>query len=277
MWQNRVSKCACKSNVPVWTNFPQASIKCSKWNAAVLVAMSNMSQFISEFCCCFLFVFVFCFLMLFPMKSRDRKMKPLHDFRQSAQIKKKMNWHWQNNLLVLGSGSLSSPMREHRNFAQFYCISVTNFSTVSECILLEIIWIKRTFSSHSYGCFCVCMQCSTSKNRQLIFYGRYLPFVRCRSRGPRHERKQSMCLSARWKSDTRCTQQYVVSLDRKLNADSCGVNAVVVYKHLWSLERILVGNSQKNLNFKPQNALKCLKYPPSNWSWIRTLWNEVWG
>ena len=53
----------------------------------------------------------------------------------------------------LGSGSLSSPMREHRNFAQFYCISVTNFSTVSECILLEIIWIKRTFSLHSYGCF----------------------------------------------------------------------------------------------------------------------------
>ena len=159
-------------------------------------------------------------------------------------------------------------MREHRNFAQFYCISVTNFSTVSECILLEIIWIKRTFSSHSYGCFYVCMQC-TSKNCQLIFYGRYLPFVRCRSRGPRHERKQSMCLSARWKSDTRCTQQYVVSLDRKLNADSSGVNAVVVYKHLWSLEHILVG--------KPQNALKCLKYPPSKWSWIRTLSNEVWS
>ena len=31
------------------------------------------------------------------------------------------------------------------------------------------------------------------------------------------------------------------------------------------------------LNFKPQNALKCLKYPPSNWSWICTLSNEVWG
>ena len=162
--------------------------------------------------------------------------------------------------LVVGSGSLSSPMREHRNFAQFYCISVTNFSTVSECILLEIIWIKGTFSSHSYGCFYVCMQC-TSKNRQLIFYGRYLPFVRCRSRGPRLERKQSMCLSTRWQSDMRSTQQYVVSLDWKLNADSSGVNAVVVYKHLWSLERILVGNSQKKL-FKPQNSLKCLKYPP---------------
>ena len=158
--------------------------------------------------------------------------------------------------LYIGSGSLSSPMREHRNFAQFYCISVSNFSTVSECILLEIIWIKGTFSSHSYGCFYVCMQC-TSKNRQLIFYGRYLPFVRCRSRGPRLERKQSMCLSARWQSDTRSTQQYVVSLDRKLNADSSGVNAVVVYKHLWSLERILVGNSQKKsiLNHKtPSNV-----------------------
>ena len=42
-----------------------------------------------------------------------------------------------------------------------------------------------------------------------------------------------------------CTQQYVVSLDWKLNADSSGVNAVV-YKHLWSLERILVRNSPKN-------------------------------
>ena len=165
---------------------------------------------------------------------------------------------WNQNLywFYVGSGSLSSPMREHRNFAQFYCISVTNFSTVSECILLDIIWIKGTFSSHSYGCFYVCMQC-TSKNRQFIFYGRYLPFVRCRSRGPRLERKQSMRLSARWQSDTRSTQQYMVSLDWKLNADSSGVNAVVVYKHLWSLERILVGNSQNNsiLNHKtPSNV-----------------------
>ena len=146
-------------------------------------------------------------------------------------------------VLTIGSGSLSSPMQERQNFAQFYCISVTNFSTVSECILLEIIWIKRTFSSHSYGCFYVCMQC-TAKNRQLIFYGRYLPVVWCRSRGPRHERKQSMCLSARQQSDTHCTQQYVVSLDQKLNVDSSGVNTVVVYKHLRSLERILVRNSQ---------------------------------
>ena len=159
-------------------------------------------------------------------------------------------------------------MQEHRNFALFYCISITGFSTISECIFLEFIWIKKMFSSHSYGCFYVCIACA-SKNRQLIFYGRYFPFVQSRSRGPRHERKQSMCLSARWQSHTCCTQQYVVSLDRKLNADSSGVNAVVFYKHLWLLE----------LNFNPQNALKCLKvkHLPSKWSWICTLLNEVWG
>ena len=32
------------------------------------------------------------------------------------------------------------------------------------------------------------------------------------------------------------TKPYVVSLDRKLNADSSGVNAVVFYKHHWSLD-----------------------------------------
>ena len=36
-------------------------------------------------------------------------------------------------------------------------------------------------------------------------------------------------------------------------------------------------NNNKKLNFKLQNALKHLKYPPSKWSWIRTLSNEVWG
>ena len=112
----------------------------------------------------------------------------------------------------------------------------------------------------------------TLKNRQLIYYGRYLPLVRW-SRSPRHEQKQSMCLSARWQSDMHCTQQYVVSLDRKLNADSSGVNAVVVYKHLWSLERILVGNSQTKINFKPQNTLKCLKYPyPFKWGMTDDRW-----
>ena len=152
-------------------------------------------------------------------------------------------------------------MREHRNFAQFYCISVTNFSTVSKCILLEFIWIKRTFSLHSYGCFYVCIEC-TSKNHQLIFYGRYLPFVRCQSRGLRHERKQSMCLSTQWQSHTRCTQQYVVSLDQKFKADSSGVNAIVFYKHLWSLECILVENSPQKNQFKTAKRPQMAKISP---------------
>jgi len=69
---------------------------------------------------------------------------------------------------TVGSGSLSSPMWEHRNFALFYGISITHFSTVFECILLEFIWIKRTFSSHSYDCFYVCIACA-SKNRWEVF------------------------------------------------------------------------------------------------------------
>ena len=98
----------------------------------------------------------------------------------------------------------------------------------------------------------LCLHCMCLEKSPTDF-----PFIQCWSRGPRLERKQSMCLSARWQGDTRSTQQYVVSLDRKLNADSSGVNSVVVYKHLWSLERIIVGNShlKKNLNHKtPSNV-----------------------
>ena len=35
--------------------------------------------------------------------------------------------------------------------------------------------------------------------------------------------------------------------------------------------------AKKQLNFKLQNTLRRLKHPPSKWSWIRTLSNEVWG
>ena len=30
VWQNHVSKCACESDLPVWMNFHQATLKCSK-------------------------------------------------------------------------------------------------------------------------------------------------------------------------------------------------------------------------------------------------------
>ena len=167
-------------------------------------------------------------------------------------------------------------MREHRNFAKFYCISVTNFSTVSEYILLEIIWIKGTFSSHSYGCFYVCMQC-TSKNRQLIFYGRYLPFVRCRSRGPRLE--------------TKTVDVFIRSVTKRyaFYTAICGITgSEIVCRFQWCKRRCRLQTSlvarthfsqklAKQINFKPQNSLKCLKYPPTKWSWIRTLLIEVWG
>ena len=45
--------------------------------------------------------------------------------------------------LYIGSGKPLIAYAGTSEFAQFYCISVTNFSTVSECILLEIIWIKK--------------------------------------------------------------------------------------------------------------------------------------
>ena len=165
----------------------------------------------------------------------------------------------------LGSGSLSSPMREHRNFAQFYCISVTNFSTVSECILLEFTWIKKMFSSHSYGCFYVCTAC-TSKNRQLIFYGRYLPFV-C---------PVPITRSETW---TKTVDVFIHSVTKPyvLYTAICGITGSETEcwfqwcKCRGLLQTFLVART----HFKPQNALKGLKYPPSKWSWIRTLLNEV--
>ena len=147
----------------------------------------------------------------------------------------------------VGSGSLSSPMREHRNFAQFYCISVTNFSTVSECILLEIIWIKKNVFFAFLWLF-LCLHAMYLEKSPVWFSTGGI----CRLSGADHAvrdlNENSRCvLSVRWQSDTRCTQQYVVSLDRKLNADSSGVNAVVVYKHLWSLERILNRKTPSNV------------------------------
>ena len=162
-------------------------------------------------------------------------------------------------IFQVGSGSLSLPMREHRNLAQF-TVFQSLISPHSECILLEIIWIKRTFSSHSYGCFYVCIAC-TSKNRQLIFYGRYLPFVRCRSRGPRHERKVDLFIRS-------VTKPYA------LYTAICGITgSEIECRFQWCKRRGLLQTSlvarthfsrklatTKN-NFKPQNALKRLKYP----------------
>ena len=181
---------------------------------------------------------------LFKCKFIQRKQKRIF----SSYVRGKDRYH------DVGSGSLSSPMQEHRNFAQFYCISVTNFSTVSECILLEIIWIKKNVF---FRILMVVFMFACNVPQKIASW--FSTGCICRLSGADHAFRDlnENSLSARWQSDTHCTQQYVVSLDQKLNADSSGVNAVV--------------------NFKPQNALKCLKYPPIKWSWIRTLSNEVWG
>ena len=57
---------------------------------------------------------------LFKCKFIQRKQNRIF----SSYVRGKDRYH------DVGSGSLSSPMREHRNFAQFYCISVTNFSSL---------------------------------------------------------------------------------------------------------------------------------------------------
>ena len=60
----------------------------------------------------------------------------------SVRVRAREHIHTHTHCVVLGSGSLSSPMREHQNFAQFYCISVTNFSTVSECnVFFAFLWL----------------------------------------------------------------------------------------------------------------------------------------
>ena len=161
-------------------------------------------------------------------------------------------------------------MREHQNFAQFYCISVTNFSSLWMYPLGNYMNKKNVFFTFLWLFLCLhamYLEKSPVDFLREVFAVCPVPITRSET-----WTKTVDVLSIRWQSDMRCTQQYVVSLDRKLNADSSGVNAVVVYKHLWSLERILVGNA-----LKPQNALKCLTYPPSKWSWILTLSNEVWG
>ena len=161
-------------------------------------------------------------------------------------------------------------MREHRNFAQFYCIWVTNFS---ECILLEFIWIwiKITYSSHSYSCFYVCIAC-TLKNRQLIFYGRYLLFV-CADHAVWYMNENSWCVIRS------VTKPYA------LYTAMCGITGLEIEcRFQWCKRRGLLQTSlvarthfSRKLSFKLQNALKRLKYPPSKWSWICTLSNEVWG
>ena len=165
-------------------------------------------------------------------------------------------------------------MREHWNFAQLFCISVTNFSTVSECILLEIIWIKGTFA---FLWLFLCLHAMYLEKSPVDFL--WEVFAVC---------PVPITRSETW---TKTVDVFIRSATKRyaLYTAICGITGLEIEcRFQWCkcrgrLQTSLVTRTHfswkltKKLNFKPQNALKCLKYSPSKWSWIRTLSNEVWG
>ena len=162
-------------------------------------------------------------------------------------------------------------MREHWNFAQFYCISVTNFSRVSECILLEIIWIKRTFFFAFLWLF-LCLHAMYLEKSPVDLLREV--FAVC---------PVPITQSEIW---TKTVDVFIRSVTKRyaLYTAICGITGSEIEcrfqwcKRRGRLQTSLVARMHFSwkLNFKLQNALKCLKYP-SKWSWIRTLSNEVWG
>ena len=99
--------------------------KCNFWQLCFKAHWSKFTSFLS----CHFFLRL-CFH--FGSKHVDFTWLTRAKKRSAAKSDENIIVEGERNIKV-GSGSLSSPMREHRNFAQFYCISVTNFSTFSEC------------------------------------------------------------------------------------------------------------------------------------------------
>ena len=140
-------------------------------------------------------------------------------------------------------------MREHRNFAQFYCISVTNFSTVSECTFL---WLF------------LCLHAMYLEKSPVDFLREV--FAVC----PVPVTRSETC--------TKTVDVFIRSVKKRyaLYTAVCGITGSEIEcrfqwcKRRGHLQTSLVARMHfsrklaKILNFKPQNALKCLKYPPSN-------------
>ena len=149
----------------------------------------------------------------------------------------------------IGSSSLSSPMREHRNFAQFYCISVTNFSSLWMYPLGNYMIKKNVFFAFLWLFLCLhamYLEKSPADFLREVFAVCPVPITR----------------SETW---TKTVDVFIRSVTKwyALYTAICGITgSAIECQFQWC---------------KPQNALKCLKYPPSKWSWIRTLSNEVWG
>ena len=173
--------------------------------------------------------------------------------------------------LNVGSGSLSSPMREHRNFAQFYCISVTNSSSLwlyplgiymdKKNVFLSLLWLFLCLH-------CMCLEKSPAEFLREVFAGCLVPITRS-------------------ETGTKTVDVFIRSATKRyaLYTAICGITGSETEcwfqwcKHRGLLQTSLVARTlfSQKLDFKPRNALKRLKHLPSKWSWIRTLSNEVWG
>ena len=152
-------------------------------------------------------------------------------------------------------------MWEHQNFAQFYCISVTDFSTVSECILFGNYMNKKNVFFAFLWWF-LCLHAMYLEKSPVDFLREV--FAVC------------PVLVTRSETWTKTVDVFIRSLKKRyalytavcgitgseIECRFSGVNAVVVYKHLWSLERILVRNSQKKLSRKMPSNVKNI--PPQN-------------
>ena len=167
-------------------------------------------------------------------------------------------------------------MWEHQNFAQFYCISVTDFSTVSECILFGNYMNKKNVFFAFFWLF-LCLHAMYLEKSPVDFLREV--FAVC---------PVPVTQSETW---TKTVDVFIRSVKKwyVLYTAICGITGSEIEcqfqwcKRRGRLQTSLVARMHfsqkvaKKINFKPQNTLKCLKYPPSKWSWIRTLLNEVWG
>ena len=160
-------------------------------------------------------------------------------------------------------------MQEHWNFAQFDCISVTNFSSLWMYPLGNYINNKNVFFTFLWLFLCLhamYLEKSPVDLQREVFAICPVPITR----------------SETW---TKTVDVFICSVTKRyaLYTAICGITGSEIEcrfqwcKHCGCLQTSQVARTHfsrklaKTLNFKPQNALKCLKYPPSKWSWIRTL------
>ena len=159
-------------------------------------------------------------------------------------------------------------MREHQNFAQFYCILVTNFSTVSECLWMyplgNYMNKKNVFFAFLILWLFLCL------------HAMYL------EKSPVDVLREvfAVCPVPVTRSETwmKTVDVFIRSVKKRyaLFTAVCGITGSEIEccfqwcKRRGRLQTSLDARTRfsrklaKKLNFKPQNALKCRKYRPQN-------------